>query len=107
MRTPSVLTMLVTTALAITFCLSEVRADPPLPPGLPAPPRVEVHVNGYLPAPPGVHVRIDGGRPYYVERDRRIYLEREQPVKHHKKKKKRHVDQGNKYGHDKQKRHDN
>jgi hypothetical protein len=59
---------------------------------------VNVHVNGFLPAPPGVHVMIDSGRPYYVERDRRVYMERERPAKRYKKQKKHHDNHG--HGHD-------
>jgi len=110
MRTKSILSMLLLTAAAITFGLNEAKAGFPAPPGLPGPPDVNVHVNGYLPAPPGVHVEIDGGRPYYVERDRRVYIEREGPARHYKKRhykkeKKHHEDQGNHYGHDKQEQH--
>jgi len=84
MRTKSILSMLIMTAIVFTFGLNEARAGFPLPPGLPAPPNVNVHVNGYLPAPPGVNVQIDAGRPYYVERDRRVYIERERPSRHYR-----------------------
>jgi hypothetical protein len=98
MRTKSILTLLVMAAAALTFGLSEAKADPD----------VNVQINGYLPAPQGVNVLVDSGRPYYVERDRRIYLERDQRGKHYKNKKmkKQHHDNGNKYGHDKEKKHD-
>ena len=68
---------------------------------------VNVQVNGYLPAPPGVYVRMDAGRPYYMERDRRVYMERERPRhrknKHYYKDEKRHNDDRN--GHDKHEGH--
>ena len=98
----SFLSMMIMTAVALTFGLSEARADFPAPPG----PNVNVSVNGYLPAPPGVNVQIDAGRPYYVEGERRVYMERERPARHYKKHKKHHEDHGNKYGHDKDKKHD-
>jgi hypothetical protein len=121
MRTKTILSMLVITAIALSavlimtattviFGLDEAHAGFPAPPGLPglpglpAPPGVNVHVNGFLPAPPGVHVQMDSGRPYYVERDRRVYMERERP-RHYKKHKKYrdHDDRGRGRGHD---RHD-
>lgn len=98
--------LLIITAVVITFGLNDAKAGFPAPPGLPAPPNVNVRIDGYLPAPPGVNVRIDSGRPYYVERDRRVYIEKEKPAKRHKKQKKHDKGQGNKYGHDKQERHD-
>jgi len=110
MHNRSIVILLIASALLAGTGLPEARAGFPAPPGLPAPPpppglpgspNVNVRVNGYLPAPPGVHVQIDSGRPYYVEQDRRVYLEKEKPRKHHKKKKKHHEDHGNKYGHDK------
>lgn len=78
---------------------------PPLP-GLPGAPNVSVRIDGFLPPPPGVHVQMDSGRPYYVERDRRVYMEREKPHRHYKKYKKRHNDHGRKRGHDRDDRHD-
>ena len=100
------LTKLVTvTAVIMTFGLNEARAGFPAPPGLPGlpGPNVNVHVNGFLPAPPGVNVMIDSGRPYYVERDRRVYMEREKPAKRYKNKKykKHHDDNGRGNGHGK------
>jgi len=98
--------MFIIIAVAVTFSLNEAEAGFPVPPGLPGPPNVNVRINGYLPAPPGVNVQIDAGRPYYVERDRRVYIEREKPAKHYKKKKKHHEDNGRRNGHDRQDRHD-
>jgi hypothetical protein len=102
MRTKAALSMLLMTAVVVTFSLNEANAGFPAPPGLPGGPNVNVRVEGYLPAPPGVNVQVDGGRPYYVDRDRRVYMERERPGKHYKKKKNR----GNKYGHYKEERRD-
>ena len=98
MRTKSILSMLLLTAAAITFGLNEAKAGFPAPPGLPGPPDVNVHVNGYLPAPPGVNVQIDAGRPYYVERGHRIYIKEESHARHHE-------GHGHKYGHYKQHGH--
>lgn len=105
MRTQSILSLLIMTVISVMCCLTEANAGLPAPPGLPGSPKVNVSVNGYLPAPPGVNIQIDAGRPYYVERERRVYLEKEKPGKHHKKKK-HHEDNGHKYGHYKQKKHD-
>src|SRR6185369_6325297 len=104
----SILSMLIIAAAAVTFGLNEAKAGFPAPPrlpglpGLPAP-NVNVQVNGYLPAPPGVNVQIDSGRPYYVERERRIYMvedrsSRHYKDKHYKKYKKHNENRG--HGHD-------
>ena len=92
MRRKSILTLLVMATVTLIFALNEAKAGFPGPPGLPGlpAPHVNVNVNGYLPAPPGVHVQMDSGRPYYVERERRVYMERERPAKHYKKHKKKH-----------------
>jgi len=95
--------VLIMTAVTLVFALNEAKAGFPVPPGLPGlpAPHVNVNVNGYLPAPPGVHVMVDSGRPYYVESDRRVYMERERPAKHYKKHKKhkKHHDHGHDRGH--------
>src|SRR5512133_171513 len=90
----SVLSTLLMTAVVIAFSSNDASAGLPMPPMPPAPPNVNVRVDGYLPAPPGVNVQIDSGRPYYVDRDRRVYMERERPGKHYKKRKKHHDDRG-------------
>jgi hypothetical protein len=92
-----VLSMLLLSAAALTLALSEVGAGLPMPPGLPVP-NVNVRIDGYLPAPPGVNIQVDAGRPYYVERERRVYIEREGPPGQRKAKKHR-KNHGN--GHDK------
>lgn len=97
MLTKTLLSLLLLTTVAIT----EARAGFPAPPGLPGPPNVNVRIDGFLPPPPGVYIQMDAGRPYYVERERRIYIERERPGKHYKKYKKHHEDNGRKEGHDK------
>lgn len=111
MRSKSVYSMLIMTALLLTLAFSSAEAGPSfpgilIPPGLPGS-SVDVRIQGYVPAPPGVNVRIDAGRPYYVQSDRRVYMERERPVEHRHykkhKKHKRHHDRGYRNGHD---RHD-
>jgi hypothetical protein len=95
----SILTLLIMTAVTLTLGLNEAKAGFPAPPGLPGlpAPNVNVRVNGFLPAPPGVHVQMDSGRPYYVERDRRVYMERERPIRHYKKYNRHHRDHDRKY----------
>ena len=105
MRIKSIISLLTMSAVVITFGLTDATAGFPAPPGLPAPPRVNVQVNGYQSVPSGGHVMVDSDRPYYVERERRVYMERERPDKHHKKYKKykkenkHHEDQGRHEGH--------
>lgn len=110
MRSKTLFSLLIMTAVVVTFGLNEAKAGLPGLPGLPAPSRLPgppaVRVTGYLPAPPGVHVMIDSGRPYYVERERRVYIERERPARHYKKYKKHHEDNGRKKGHYKHGRYD-
>jgi len=109
MRNKSMCALLIVTAAVLTFNLTTAHAGFPAPPGLPglpglpAPPGVNVHVNGFLPAPPGVRILMDSDRPYYVERNRRVYMERERPPRHYKKYKRHHDDRGHGRGHD---RHD-
>lgn len=108
MRIKIILPMIVMSAAIITFGINESKAGFPAPPGLPplpglpGPPNVNVRVNGYLPPPPGVHVMIDSGRPYYVERERRIYIEKERVGRHrhYKKEKRHHQDHGREHGPD-------
>ena len=108
----SILTALVLSAVVVTFAINDANAEVPgflIPPGIPGS-SFNGHVDGYLPAPPGVHVLVDSGRPYYVERDRRVYIERE-PVRHdnrrrYKKEKKHHDDRGRDNGHDGRDRRD-
>lgn len=102
MHKKTVVPVLMLAAAIITFSLTEAKSGgfpaPPGLPGLPAPPNMNVRLNGYLPAPPGVNVQIDSGRPYYVERDRRVYIERERPAKHYKRKR-HHKNHGHNNGH--------
>ena len=91
MHTKSVLSLLVMAAAVLTFAAHDVEAGFPAPPGIfipPGLPSVNVNVPGYIPAPPGVRIQVDAGRPYYVERDRRVYMEKK--PKHYKKHHKKH-----------------
>jgi hypothetical protein len=95
MRTKSILALLLMTAATLTLGLNSAEAA-----------QVNVNINGYLPPPPGVYVQVDAGRPYYVEHDRRVYMEKQRPGKHRKHyKEKRHHDNGQKNGHYKDEDH--
>lgn len=97
MRTKGIFTLLVITAAAITFGPTEAKA---IISAQISTPNVSVSINGYMPAPPGVFIQLDAGRPYYIEREQRIYI-KEKPAKHHGYEKNHHEDHGRKHGHDK------
>ena len=96
MRTRSILSIFILTAVSITFGLNEAEAAFSAEVGSP---NVNVRISDYQPAPAGVYVQSDGGRPYYVERDRRVYMEKRRPGRHYKKEKKHHKDHGREDGH--------
>ena len=93
MRTKFILSILLMIAAIITFGPNEAKA---IISAQISTPNVSVSINDYQPAPPGVFILYDAGRPYYVEREQRIYMVEKQP-KH----KKHHKDNGRKHGHDK------
>jgi hypothetical protein len=73
MRTRTILSMLILTAVSMTFGLNEAKA------GFSAEvssPNLSFRISDYQPAPPNVYVHSDGGRPYYMEKDRRVYMEK-------------------------------
>lgn len=99
MRTKIMYSMLMLTAVSITFGLNEANAAFSAEVGSP---NVNFRISDYQPAPPNVYVQNDGGRPYYVERDRRVYMEKRKPgkhYKHYKKEKKHHEDRDRDEGH--------
>ena len=87
--------MLIMTAAAMTYGSNEAEAAFSAEVGTP---NVNFRISDYQPAPPNVYIHTDGGRPYYVERDRRVYMEKRHGNKHYKKKK-HHEDHGRR-GHD-------
>lgn len=93
MCTKFILPVLLMIAATITFGADEATA---IVSAQISTPNVSVSINDYQPAPPGVFILYDAGRPYYVEREQRIYMVEKQP-KH----KKHHKDNGRKHGHDK------
>lgn len=90
-----ILPVLLITAATLTFGANEAKA---VISAQISSPNVSVSINGYLPAPPGVVVLLDSGRPYYVEREQRIYI-KEKP-KHNHGKKKHHKKDDHKHDHD-------
>lgn len=78
MRKKFILSVLLMIAATITFAANEAKA---IISAQISSPNVSVSINGYMPPPPGVIVLIDSGRPYYVEREQRIYI-KERPAKH-------------------------
>lgn len=98
MRTKIILSMLALTAVTMIFGLNEAKAAVSVQVGTP---NLSFSINDYQPAPPNVYIHNDGGRPYYVERDRRVYMEKRKHGKHYKKEKQHHEDNGRGNGHDK------
>ncbi|MGB9082671.1 MAG: hypothetical protein WCD00_15350 [Desulfuromonadaceae bacterium] len=96
MSTKSILSLLALTAAAMTFGINEAGAAVSVQVGTP---NLSFSINDYQPAPPNVYVLNDGGRPYYMERDRRVYMEKKHHGKHYKKEKKHHDDNGHDNGH--------
>jgi len=98
MRTKIILSMLALAAVTMIFGLNEGKAAVSVQVGTP---NLSFSINDYQPAPPNVYIHNDGGRPYYIERDRRVYMEKRKHGKHHKKAKRHHEDKGRGNGHDK------
>ncbi len=96
MRIKSIFSVVLLTAASITFGLNEAKAAFSAEVGAP---NVNVRISDYQPAPSGAYVQSDRGRPYYVERDRRVYMEKRKPGRHYKKEKKHHEDRGREEGH--------
>ena len=102
MRTKSLLSMLVLSAAITSFGAHDATAAVSLQVGTP---NLSFSLSDFQPAPPNVYVHQNSGRPYYVERDRRVYMERRKPGKHYKYDK-HHEDNGRGKGHDKHDKRD-
>jgi hypothetical protein len=100
MRTKSILSLLALTAVTITFGINEAKAAFSAQVGTP---NASFSISDYQPAPANVYVQSDRGRPYYVEHDRRVYMEKRHHGKHYKKDKKHYEERG----HDEGRGHDN
>ncbi len=95
--------MLVISAVILTLGGNELQAAVSVQVGTP---NLSFSINDFNPPPPNVRVHDDGGRPYYMERDRRVYMEKKNKGKKHKKEKKHHEDRGRENDHDKRGKHD-
>jgi hypothetical protein len=96
MRTKFILFILLLTAVAISSGSNEARAATSVQVATPG---FNFSLNDYQPAPANVTVYHNEGRPYYVEHDHRVYMEK----KHHghKKYKKPYKNKGQNNGHGK------
>lgn len=103
MQTKFISTMLIVTAVAFTFGPNEAKAAFSAQVGSP---NVSFSISDYQPAPPNVYVLSDGGRPYYMQRDRRVYMEKRRHGKRHYKEDRHHDDNGRGNGHGKHDRRD-
>lgn len=104
MQTKSLLSILVLSAVISTFGGNDATAAVSVQVGTP---NLSFSLNDFQPAPPSVYVYENSGRPYYVQRDRRVYMERRKPGKHYKYDK-HHEDRGRGHGngHGKRDKHD-
>ena len=102
MRKKFIYSILTLTALSIFLGLNEANAAVSVQVGSP---NVSFSISDYQPAPPNVYVLSDRGRPYYMERDHRVYMEKRKHGKHYKKEKKHHEDRGRYEDHDRGNRH--
>jgi hypothetical protein len=102
MRKKFIYSILTLTALSIFFGLNEANAAVSVQVGSP---NVSFSISDYQPAPPNVYVLSDRGRPYYMERDRRVYMEKRRHGKHYKKEKRHYEDRGRYEEHDRGNRH--
>lgn len=100
MRTKSIFSMLALMAVAMSFGITEAGASVSVQVGTP---NLSFSISDYQPAPPNVYIQNDAGRPYYVEHDRRVYMEKKHRGKHYKKEKKHNRGRGHDDDHD---RHD-
>jgi hypothetical protein len=96
MRTKIIISILALTAVSIFFGLNEANAAVSVQVGTP---NVSFSISDYQPAPPNVYVLSDRGRPYYMERNHRVYMEKRKHGKHYKEEK-HHEDRGHDNGHD-------
>jgi len=102
MRKKFIYSILTLTALSIFFGLNEANAAVSVQVGSP---NVSFSISDYQPAPPNVYVQSDRGRPYYMERDRRVYMEKRRHGKHYKKEKRHYEDRDHYEDHDRGNRH--
>ena len=97
MRTKTIFSTLALTAVSMTFVANELIAAVSVQVGTP---NASFSFSDYQAPPPNVYVQSDAGRPYYIERNRRVYMEKKNHGKHYKKEKKHHEDRGRDGDHD-------
>ena len=88
--------LLILAAVSMSFAAVQAQAAVSMQVGTP---NLSFSISDYQPAPANVYVQSDRGRPYYMERDRRVYMEKKHHGKKHKKEKKHHEDRGRDEGH--------
>jgi hypothetical protein len=98
MRTKSILSIIVLTAVAMTASINDAGAAASVQVNTPG---LNFSLSDFQPPPPNVYVYQNEGRPYYMERDHRVYMEKKHHGKKYKKEKKHHDDNGRGHGHDK------
>jgi hypothetical protein len=101
MRTKTISYFLLQAAVVMSFSCNEAKASFSAEIGSP---NVNFRISDYQPAPPNVYVQSDRGRPYYIERDRRIYMEKRRPDRHNEMNK-HHEDNRHSNSYDKNERH--
>lgn len=102
MRNKTILSLLLLTALSLTVTCNDARSAVSVQVGTP---NLNLSFSDYQPPPPNVYVQSDRGRPYYMERDRRVYMEKKQHGKKYKKEKKHHENRGHENGHENNGKH--
>jgi hypothetical protein len=99
MRTKSILSILILTAVTVTFSFNEAKAAFSAQVGTP---NASFSISDYQSAPPNVYILNDRGRPYYMERNRRVYMERRRHGRYYR----HHEDRGRDERHGRGDRHD-
>ncbi len=82
MITKSVVALLSLTAAIMFSGVNEASCEVSVRVGTP---NLSFSFSDYQPPPPNVYIYNDRGRPYYVERDRRVYMEKRHHGKQYKK----------------------
>lgn len=95
MRTKTILSVLTMVAVMMAFSHNEAGAAVSVQVATPG---LSFSLSDYQAPPPNVYILNDRGRPYYMHRDRRVYMEKRKHGKHYKKEK-RHHDNGRDHGH--------
>jgi len=98
MRNRQIFFVILLATATMTFSSNEAGAEVSVQVATPG---LSFSLSDFQPPPPNVYVHQNNGRPYYVERDRRVYMKKKHHGKHYKKEKHHHEDNGRGHGHDK------